>query len=404
MAQFSVKKNNIDSVIDAERKLAGELSSLENEIRSVGNSLGFQVAAKANIRNRLNSAANNISAHRAAMNNMRSALTDTINTYERTENTILGDLNVSNAQIQNTSGVGYEGSGYGESIYDKLRDYLNGILNEIDDGEYRDYLKKRLQNIADFLASLRDGDFEFSPADLLFGLPAMLQDDIDAFDTFIDNLKDSIVDKVGFEAEAKVSGSLYGGQISCENGSLGVSVGAYEAYASAEGGLLSKDKEGNIIFDPHIDAKMGASFTALEAAGAYAVGNDWMGAGVSGNVTVGKVSGEASASAGLRGEDGSFNPHAKVEASAEAILVDAKARAGVTVLGTKADVEASVNVGIGAHANVEIGDGKIACDIGASLGIGASISFTIDYGGTVDAVKKAAKGMAESVWNKVKWW
>ena len=404
MAQFSVKKNKVDSVISEEGKLANELSSLEREIRDIGNSLGFQVAAKANIRNRLSSAANSISAHCTDMNNMRSALQDTINAYERTEGTILGNLNVSSVQTQNTLGVGYEGSGYGESTYDKFMDYLNGIIDEIDDGEYRDYIQKRLKDIADFLASLRDGSLDFSPEDLLFGLPAMLQGDIDAFDTFIDNLKDSIVDKAGFEAEAKVSGALFEGQISCENGSLGVSIGAYDAYASAEGGLLSKDKDGNIIFDPHIDAKVGASFTALEAAGAYAVGDEWMGAGVSGNVTVGKVSGEASASAGLRGEDGSFNPHAKVEASAEAILVDARAQAGVTVLGTEAEIEASVNVGIGAHANVEIGDGKIACDIGASLGIGASISFTIDYGGTVDAVKKATKGMAESVWNKVKWW
>lgn len=108
MAQFSVKKNNIDSVIDAERKLAGELNSLEDEIRSIGNSLSFKVAAKANIRNRLSSAANSVSAHRSAMNNMRSALQDTVNTYERTEDTILGNLNVGNAKAQNASGDGYE--------------------------------------------------------------------------------------------------------------------------------------------------------------------------------------------------------------------------------------------------------------------------------------------------------
>jgi len=108
MAQFSVKKNNIDSVIDAESKLVSELSSLESEIRSVSNSLGFQIAAKANIRNRLNNAVTSVSAYRIAMNGMRSALQDTTNVYNRTENTILGNLNVGNAKAQNASEDGYE--------------------------------------------------------------------------------------------------------------------------------------------------------------------------------------------------------------------------------------------------------------------------------------------------------
>lgn len=114
MTQFSVKKNNIDSVINAENKLVSELSSLESEIRSVSNSLGFQIAAKANIRNRLNNTVISVSAHRTAMNGMRSALQDTINVYNRTENTILGNLNVGNAKAQNASGICYLGSGHEE--------------------------------------------------------------------------------------------------------------------------------------------------------------------------------------------------------------------------------------------------------------------------------------------------
>ncbi len=108
MAQFSVKQNNIDSVIDAESKLASELCRLESEIRSVRNSLGFQIAAKANIRNRLNNAATSLSVQRIAMSGMRSALQDTINAYNRTENTILGNLNVGNAKAQYASEDSYE--------------------------------------------------------------------------------------------------------------------------------------------------------------------------------------------------------------------------------------------------------------------------------------------------------
>ncbi len=108
MAQFSVKQNNIDSVIDAERKLVSELCRLESEVRSVRNSLGFQIAAKANIRNRLNNAVTSLSVQRIAMSDMRSALQDTINAYNRTENTILGNLNIENVKVQHASEDSYE--------------------------------------------------------------------------------------------------------------------------------------------------------------------------------------------------------------------------------------------------------------------------------------------------------
>lgn len=402
MAKFSVKPDNAKAAADAESKLIRRLDNLESEIRMVGNQLGFQVAAKANIRSRLNNAANRVSGHQSSMSSMHVALQNVINAYDRTENTITGSTNVENAAIQNAPGLGYVSSGYQEGVLEKFKNYLNEFLETIDGGEYRDYIFQRIESIEDFAEKIYNCDL--SALGFLLSMPGLVQEDIDAFNAFVDNIKDTIIDKTGFEAEAKVNGAFYQNQISCENGSLGVSALAYEAYASAKGGLMSRNEDGNLIINPHIDAKAGASFTALEAAGAYAVGNELLGADVSGDVTIGKVSGQAELTAGLRDADGSINPHAKLDASAEAILIDAKAQAGVTVLGTKAEVEGSVNIGIGAHAKVEVGDGKITCDIGASLGIGASVSLTIDYGGTVDAVKKAAKGMAESVWEKVKWW
>lgn len=402
MAQFSVKPDNAKITADEERRLIRDLDNLENEIRVISNQLGFQVASKAHIRNRLNSAANRVSGYRSGMSSMHSALKNVINNYSSTENAIMGNANVDNAKIQNANGIGYEGIGYREGTLKRLEDYLSNALQMIDDGEYRDYILKRIESIKDFVAKIYNCDL--SALGFLLAMPNIIQGDIEAFDKFVDNIKETVIDKTSFEAETKVSGALYQNQLSCKNGSLGVTALAYNAYASAEGGLVSKDENGNLIIDPHINAKAGASFTALEVSGTYAVGDEWMGAGASGNVTVGKVSGEAELSAGFRDKDGSFNPHAKLDASAEAILIDAEAQAGFTVLGTKAEVQGSVNVGIGAHANVEVGDGKISCDIGASLGIGASISFTIDYGGTVNAVKKATKGMAEKILKKVKWW
>lgn len=402
MAQFSVKPDNVKSTINEESKLLRELDSLEDSIRAVSNQLGFRVAAKANIRSRLNNAADRVSGHRRGMSSMHSALQNVISDYTRTENAITGNANVGNATIHNVNGVGYEESHYKEGVLKKLEDYINGFFETIDNGEYRDYIFKRIEDIKKFLNQL--SDYDPGALGFLLTIPNIIPADIDEFNKFVDNIKDTIIDKTGFNAEARWSGALYQNQISSEYGSLGVSVLAAEAYASADGGLISKDEDGNLIINPHINAKVGASATALEASGAYAVGNQWLGADAGGDITVGKVSAEAQLAAGLMDEDGFFNPHAKVDASAEAILIDAKAQAGATVLGTRAEVQGSVNVGVGAHAKVEFGDGKIACDIGASLGLGASVSFTVDYSGTVKAVKKAAKGMAESVMKKIKWW
>lgn len=260
----------------------------------------------------------------------------------------------------------------------------------------------RLEELQDYIAKLFNGS-GISIGSLI-ELPGLVMGETDAISALIDKIKDTIIEKTGFDVSAKKEGAWYKKELSCENGSLGVSIGAYDAYAEAKGGIFTKDDDGNIMFNPNVDAKMGASFTAFEAAGAYAIGNEMFGGSANGHITAGKVSGEAQIQGSLRGSDGSFDPHIKASASAEVVLIDAEAQAGVTVLGTKAEVKGSVNIGVGAHADFEFGDGKIECDIGASLGIGASISFTIDYGGTVDAVKSAAKSAVKDIGSKLFKW
>ena len=207
----------------------------------------------------------------------------------------------------------------------------------------------------------------------------------------IADIENKVINKTSFDVRAEVSGSLYENSVQSEHGSAGVTLGAYNAYAGADGHLFKKDEDGNLIFDPSVKAEMGASFTAMSATAAYNIGNEYVNAHAKGGVTVGKVSGKASAQASLRDKDGNINPTVKAEASAEAILVDASASAGVTVLGTDVTAKASVNVGVGAHAKVGYDQGVISCDIGASIGIGASISFEVDVSGTVNAIQDAAE-------------
>lgn len=397
MAQFSVKTKNARIQSADEEKLVKELGQIENEISSIGNNLGFRVTSQANIRSRINHAAERVAAHRSGMNGMRSALGDILDAYDRTERQVVDNAQIKNADLSNVQSPHYIFDYMEESIIEKL---IKPLLTGIDGGEYVEYILKRLESIRDFAADIYDGDISILNGLLM--IPPLILNDIGAFNKYIDKIKDGIQDKIkdasSFNFDKKVQGALYDMEISGEYGSLGVSVSAYEAYANAEGGLFTEDEDGKLVFNPNIDAKMGASYTLLTANGDIAVGDELLGAHANGNITVGQVSGEASLHASLRDENGAFNPNAQVHAGVEAVLVEAEAQAGVTVLGTDVNVSGSAYVGVGAHADINIGDGKIKCDIGAALGIGVSVGFEIDYGGTIDAIKKGASSVLSKIW------
>lgn len=400
MAQFSVKTGQARGQADEEKRLANELGNIENSIRSISNSLSFKIASKSRIQARLKGTADRIGESKRGMHRMHSALLSAIDDYEKTEARICDRAGgISAYEMQN---VGTSGQLEYEQEEKSLGDLDNFIENLIEAGIYPDGVIKRLEEVRKYIKNVINGDW--SGVGVLLTVPNLIKEDIN---DWIDNFKNTIIEKTGFDVSTKVEGAYYSERINCEYGSAGVTVLGYEAYASAEGGIFAKDEDGNLQFNPHVDAKMGASFTVLTAEGAYAVGNKMLGADASGHITVGQVSGEVEATAAFRDSDGNINPHAKLNASAEMILVDAEAQAGVTVLGTKAEVKGSVNVGMGAHANLEIGDGKIVCDIGASFGIGASISLSIDYGGTVDAIKDVANSaldIAKDAISKLKFW
>lgn len=397
MAQFSVKTKNARIQTADEEKLVKELGQIENEIRSIGNNLGFRVTSQANIRSRINHAAECIAAHKGSMTGMKSALGDILDAYDRTEQQVVDNAQIKNAAWSDAQNSHYDFSSTEESIIEKI---IKLLLTDIDGGEYAEYILKRLESIRDFVADIYDGDISILTGLLM--IPPLVLNDVDAFNKYIDKIKDGIQDKIkdatSFDFDKKVQGALCDMGISGEYGSLGVAISAYEAYANAEGGLFTKDKDGNLVFNPNIDAKMGASYTLLTANGDIAIGDEMLGAYANGNITVGQVSGEASLHASLRDENGAFNPNAQVHAGVEAVLVEAEAQAGVTVLGTDVNVSGSAYIGVGAHADINIGDGKIKCDIGAALGIGVSVGFEIDYGGTIDAIKKGASSVLSKIW------
>ena len=206
-----------------------------------------------------------------------------------------------------------------------------------------------------------------------------------------------------FNASAQAGGSLFEagaeGKSEYMQGKVSAKIGTAEAHAGISGGLYGYDKDGKLVIAPAIKAEMGVSaslFTA-NAEGRIGLGenNDMLGAYGKGEVSAGKVEAKAGFDAALFTEKG---PQLRGKLSAEAIAGEAKGSVGVTVLGADIGVSGSVNYGIGAHADVGLVDGKVKVDIGATLGVGFSVGFEVDIGGSV----KAVAGAVDSGWKALK--
>lgn len=209
-------------------------------------------------------------------------------------------------------------------------------------------------------------------------------------------------------AAAAIGGDIFAASASKNgkygSGSVSAKVGTAEAHAGLSGGMYVYDKDGKKKFAPAVEAKVGASVSAFTASADGRLNidpdHDLLGVYGKGEVSAGKAEAQASATASLFNEDGDLNLQAHAKASAEAIAAEAEGSAGVTVLGTDIGVNGSVNVGVGAHAEAGIVDGKIKVDVGVSVGLGVSVGFEVDVGGTVDAVCS----VAESAWDKFTSW
>jgi len=103
--------------------------------------------------------------------------------------------------------------------------------------------------------------------------------------------------------------------------------------------------------------------------------------------------GEVSAS--LFDENGNVSPALSGSVMAEAVAASAAGTVSGSFAGVTASASGGVNVGLGAHADFGITPTSITCDVGASLGIGASFGFSVDIGGAVEAVCSTA----QAIWN-----
>lgn len=214
------------------------------------------------------------------------------------------------------------------------------------------------------------------------------------------------------KAEHKVEGSLFEtvdeGKSKYAQGTQTFSAGTGEAHAAISAGMYVYERKSDGSterkFAPGVDAEIGVSASALKVVeeGRVGLGKDNNLLGAYGEAEFDVLTAEAKAQGtfSVYGDDGKLNIQAYGKASAEADWVKLEGTAGVSVLGADVGVKGAVKVGVGAHAEAGIVDGKIKIDVGVAVGIGFDLGLEIDAKGAIDTVCSAAK----SVWDWLTDW
>ena len=185
--------------------------------------------------------------------------------------------------------------------------------------------------------------------------------------------------------------------------SYGIASGNYSSDAlyaeynyGITGGLyvskVGKDGKEYFVFEPGVHAEVGGSAGVWQGSADGRLGNDVF--AVTGECGASFVEAEGKAELNLGIVDGKFAASAK--ASAEVNLVKAEGSVGVDIMGVEGKIGGSVSVGVGAHADIGYHDGKFRFDLGASVGVGGSITGEIDVSGLVENIGDAVDTLADA--------
>ncbi len=420
MSEFKVKPGTVKSAAVQNEQIARELEQISSGVYGIRRRLRFQIAQRERINRRLDATAQKISSEGSSSKRTASVLKSVANQYEKTElelcgekeNNILQDLisrplyatefvrlmvgsDNGNSESQESS----EGSNSqeDESTHSLLEDiYLKFKHNS---KKAKDFKKEHTEEI-------RENRYTFDTTTkkwTKFSPDGTEEAKKAANDAFDDNLKSGKIDMgIGAGIAGSIAGELWKseGEVSNDWASASYTASLAEGKLSADGyvGLYQKNPTtGKMEFKPGIGGKLGASFSAFTAEEKAELGNDMLGGYVKSTQTVGRAKGEVEASIGLYDSSGKFNPSAYGGLSAEVIAGEITGEAGLKILGTDASVSGSLNYGFGVHANAGYKDGKLSLDLGATLGVGASVKVEVDIGGTVKAVCDKASSICSGI-------
>lgn len=380
MDEFKVRLSRVRGTVQDQNNIAKQMRGMENDVRRICSGLNMKVAQSEQIKKRLKRAADNLSEEYNGLRKAAKALTSIANTYERTDLKLVGQKPKTGCIPPLTDVKLVLGvipplpSGAGISSFMENHNMKISVLPHTDDFDlYDKTLPIRTSGRfkdgeTDFYKKGKVEESELSPVKLVNLEKKWIDDSLFSDETIIGD-KDGSHIKTSIDVlKGEVKGELYGG-------------------------LYTVDADGKTKINPAFGAAFGASVSGLTLAQEGQLGDNLLGLYVKTEETLGRLEGKAEAVAGLRDKDGDFNPTVHAEASAEAIAAEASVKGGAKVLGADVGVKGSVNVGVGAHAEVGFKDGKFSADIGASLGVGVGIKLEVDLSGVADAAHDVAKAI-----------
>lgn len=198
--------------------------------------------------------------------------------------------------------------------------------------------------------------------------------------------KDGKIDSVGISAEGSAKGYVAKGHANAKIGDYEASIEGTVLSAEATGAIgASLYKDGKL--SPQIVAEAGIKGSVLSGKAEMKHGNDTFNEHSEAKGEV--LGGEAKAEAGVgvitvKNSDGKEVTAigAKAEAGAEAYVAKGEISRGFTIFGVNIDVGVEGKAAaVGAKAGGSITTGGIQGEIGASLGLGVGINFSIDWSG-----------------------
>lgn len=404
MSEFKMKPQRARSTVQDMNSIARQMKNLEDQILKIQRGLSFEVAQKERIRQRLRTAGNNTAAQYKGIYNSSSALNNIVNTYEMTERRLAGSKIPQFEMLRDTLVDNIRGvislipivpsapSGFIPSVIGP-----GSLINKLIDETWYAYGHEK----SEFKGTIGKGSWTLDKLDreeketyvsINNEHGELKQSDIKAFKLLQGTWKDT---KSGFHMEG-TAGDKDGTHAGYQFDIL-----KREASAELYAGLYYTDPTtGEKKLRAAAGASLGYTLSAFSTSAEAQLGNSNLGAYVKGEAAAGKLEAKASGVIGLRDAEGKFNPTAHGKLSAEAIAAEASVKGGIKVAGADVGVKASVNVGVGAHAEAGFKDGVFSLDIGASLGVGGSIKLEVDVGGMVNA----ACGAAKSAWGAFTSW
>lgn len=453
MAKILIEPVKAKATLSKQAELEKVLNELYQGAKDVQAGLNYKIAGREAISARLRTAAEQIYKEAVSTGAMRSGLEQIVTQYEQTERTNLDRVGAEKTSVRGAKSAGFSGGGgtgggrwtdddershepneQVKSLISKLIDLakvfpLPGYVPPLISGLLLDYLgtlpfgeflvtdgKTKNENKikVDLKKAFKEDDGFFKKVSDFEDRHSEKENDRYYYDpktgeiTKIDpNDKDAVAEfkkhnKGTIPVDVRVAGVGTSGSISAWGASGETDWGWGGASGSVDVAKL-KGEASAYLGVLGVGGAVGASVTAFTAEEKAYLGTDDLQVYEKVSVSAGKVGAKGQIEVGLIDKEGNFNPSLYGGVSAEAIAGELSGTVGVKAFGTDIGVKGSVNYGIGAHANVGFHDGKLSLDVGATLGVGASVKLDIDVSGTVEAVGDFVENVSSGVKDFVSW-